>query len=587
MKFSIVIPTVKQVNMVINGCIDSFKKYNGDEHEIIVVDDGSPPDVRHSLHQKCIGRKCRFMANDKNLGFASTVNKGIKAATGDVVILVNNDVTFFRNVIDPMRSIFEKDPRVGIVGSLLFYPDKTIQHGGIMHIMNTFTHRGWHRRYQDATDVHHEDYVLGVTGALFGIRKELVSHIGYLNEDFFLSCEDTEYCLRAWTADWRIKYSPDIQATHQEGGTRGNTHHSKMLKGRDWYIKELETVKKFNRELRKYDILGIQRKVNHLNVMALRQESERRPKAGARKQISKNDSVLYDSIAGASIMNDKTITVKRTGALGDVLLTTGIIRELKNRNPKYRVNVVTAVPDLFINNPHVDEVVRDVNDVSSGLFFDLDLAYESKPKIPIVQAYAEKVFGGLDFDPRPEMFSNESDLNSMRTKIGVNLKGEKVAVVHMATSWQNRTWPREQWMDFIRRLVSNRYKVVVVGKNNDFTSDLYSGVYNMVNKLTLHEIRELMRESSVFVSVDSGLLHVAMTTDIPAVALFTCANPDYRIVRRPAKTMALVPRVSCRFCLHEQKPPVTFVGCSRGDYQCLKDISPEQVMDAVSDLVTD
>jgi hypothetical protein len=159
---------------------------------------------------------------------------------------------------------------------------------------------------------------------------------------------------------------------------------------------------------------------------------------------------------------------------------------------------------------------------------------------------------------------------------------DKIAVVHMSTSWESRTWSLSNWKKVMVHLTSKGFKVVVVGKGSDLRpSKKTEGVYDLVNHFSIHEVRELVKSSDVFLGMDSGLMHIASTTKTPIVALFTVANPANRLVREKDVTW-VVPEVECKFCLHEFEPPVTTHYCPRGDLQCVKDITPEKVIKAVN-----
>jgi len=577
MKMSFVIPAYtreqRHFKMLFNDCIDSFVKFHGKDHEIIVVEDGGS--MKAEVKAECERRGITCVVSEKNCGFPISVNKGIREASGEIIILVNNDIVFTQPVIEPFKKAFEVNGRIGIVGSLLLYPHGTIQHGGIVLVGRGFTHRGWHKTLNTAPEVHHAGYLIGVTGALFGIRKEMVEEIGMFNENYFLACDDTEYCLRAWSRDWRIYYSPAIRAIHAEGATRGRTDIEKIQHHREWYLKEMQTWNKFQTDLVNYDLSHTQEKVAQANaeilgikIMTTQQGADRIVFEGATVTESTSKAV-----------GNHKILVRRTGALGDVLLATGVIRKLKKDNPNSQIIISTVCGDIFKNNPHVSQVVRTTEGVEADKFYDLDLVYEMNPKMPIWEAYSRAVYGEAQFDATPEMFSTESDYSTLRAKMGsIDPVRDRVVVLHMAVSWSNRTWPRHHWSEVSRRLAGAGYKVVVVGRGGDYRSDLLNNTLNLVDYLNIHEVRELCKRAVAFVGVDSGMLHVAQTTDVPIVGIFTVANPKLRVVGRSSRTIALVPRSECRFCLHEKSPPVTFVECKFGTNHCLSEITPDDVI---------
>jgi GT2 family glycosyltransferase len=89
MKVSIVIPVYNQLRMTIDCLQDVYKTY-GVDFEVIVVDDGSKEPIYKAIPK--MFSTVNMLKNEVNSGFAKTVNKGIRAATGDAVCLLNNDV---------------------------------------------------------------------------------------------------------------------------------------------------------------------------------------------------------------------------------------------------------------------------------------------------------------------------------------------------------------------------------------------------------------------------------------------------------------------------------------------------------------
>lgn len=581
MKFSFIIPAHEYVELT-KQCLTSFFVHHGKNHELIVVDDGSKPETKEFTKSMCAEMGVKFLSNDHNLGFAKTVNKGLRAATGDVLVLTNNDVIFTRPVTEPMERAFLSDPKIGIVGALLLYPHGTVQHGGIVRIGRYgFSHRGWHAKPDNVPDVHKSSYFLAVTGALMAIKRDMYTDIGALNEEYFMSCEDTMYCIRAWQSGWKVFYSGDTQAIHAEGGTRGNTDAIKMVKGRQWFLKEKETQGVFLKQIQNVNFPELDIKIREAN-------DERHRGAVLKVEppnpysLSKTEFIPAKKPERAQFDSAEVIGINRTGALGDVLMATGIVRKIKEQFPDKKVVFATACPDALRKNPNIDAIVGSRSELKADRIFDLDLVYEKKPKMPVVSAYSLEVFGEVLDGLMPELYSDHQDLHSARQKLGGKLPN-RMAVLHMGVGWQNRTWPRQSWVSVVRGLVTQGYSVITVGRGADFRSDLFSNVHNMVDRFTIPEIREVIRTANVFVGVDSGLLHVAQTTSTPIVGLFTCANPEFRIVRKNA-VRAVVPKVDCRFCLHDEPPPVTFVGCKRGDYKCLSDIAPEAVVAAINEV---
>ena len=264
MTYSFIIPTINQTSLV-NQCVESLIKHHHDrnDYEIIIIDDGSDQQTKDYLSD--IKSIDRLIFNQSNSGFSATVNKGIEVATGDVIVLVNNDIIFTKNITNSISATLSKDKTIGIVGAKLLYPNGLVQHAGVVRTgSHTFGHI-YKNLKSNIPQIAIEKFYPAVTGALFAITRKCMNVVGKFNEDFFVACEDVEYCLRAWQSGFKVLYSPDVEAIHIEGYTRGNNEATKLIKGAEWMRKEKEGIKKFEKILKRFDISAIENEVNKSN----------------------------------------------------------------------------------------------------------------------------------------------------------------------------------------------------------------------------------------------------------------------------------------------------------------------------------
>lgn len=269
------------------------------------------------------------------------------------------------------------------------------------------------------------------------------------------------------------------------------------------------------------------------------------------------------------------IKIKRSGALGDVILTTPIVRELRERNPDATIVVATDCPQVYTGNPDVNLIVAANSSQVADDFIDLDLAYEMRPKMHIIEAYSTKAFGHCDIFKKTYMYHTDGNMNKVRAKLAADNIGSFV-VVHMTVSWANRTMSKDRWKVIVDRIVESGKNVVIVGSGNDYTYHR-TGVYDYKNTLSVNEIHALMSMADAFIGMDSGLLHVAGTTDVKLIGVFTCAEAQYRMPFRKG-CVAVNAAIDCYGCLHKKKAPVTFAGCDRGDNECVNRIDIDRII---------
>lgn len=265
MKFSLIIPTINHVDLV-QQCVESFTKHHPEKnYEIIVVDDGSAKEVQDSL--KRIKGVDKVVCNESNRGFSYTINRGSEVCEGDIIILCNNDIIFTKPVLHLFSASFDVNPNIGIVGAKLLFPDNTIQHAGVIRTSPTTFGHVYKGMNPDSPLVNKSKYYTAVTGALYAISRPAFETIGKFNEDFFVACEDVEYCLRAWQKGFAVYYNHEIEAVHIEGYTRGNDHKTKMEKGPEWYKKEKKGIAHFEKKVKSIPVSDFESKVNRLNRM--------------------------------------------------------------------------------------------------------------------------------------------------------------------------------------------------------------------------------------------------------------------------------------------------------------------------------
>ncbi|MCI0474625.1 MAG: glycosyltransferase family 2 protein, partial [Anaerolineales bacterium] len=116
--FSVVIPNWNGVRLqLLPTCLNALRAQTYRDFEIVVVDDCSTDDSREFLAREF--PDVRVVVNEKNLGFAPSVNSGIRAARGDIVVLLNNDTEADPVWLTEIARAFDENPRAGMVACKL------------------------------------------------------------------------------------------------------------------------------------------------------------------------------------------------------------------------------------------------------------------------------------------------------------------------------------------------------------------------------------------------------------------------------------------------------------------------------------
>lgn len=245
MKLSIVIPTYN-AHEWIQGCIDSIILHQpACSYEIIVVDDKSTDDTVAIVRQRFPA--VRLLLNNKNLGFGKTVNVGVRASSGDYILVLNNDTWMHEGALDAMLAYFDGHPCVGIVGPKVLNADGSLQQqcrrriptptAALLYftgVAKLFPKNPALAGYlMTASDENETTEVDAVSGAGLMVRRAVVDRIHGFDEEYYLYGEDMDFCWRAKLAGWKVMYHPAAVITHFGG--QGGTGKRRLYATIEWH----------------------------------------------------------------------------------------------------------------------------------------------------------------------------------------------------------------------------------------------------------------------------------------------------------------------------------------------------------------
>jgi GT2 family glycosyltransferase len=167
----------------------------------------------------------RVLTNPTNLGFVRGNNAGIAAADPDSdIVLLNNDMEFpQQDWLQKLRACAHSGPDVGLVGCRLTMADGKLLHAGTYILPDSMWGQQIGSLQKDIGQFTATREVDGIVFACAYIRRELFARIGGLSEDFQSYFEDTDYCIRARQAGFRILLCGEVTLVHNEhGSTKGD-----------------------------------------------------------------------------------------------------------------------------------------------------------------------------------------------------------------------------------------------------------------------------------------------------------------------------------------------------------------------------
>jgi len=228
-------PTVTLIYVTYNSAryirtaLDSARAldYPADQRRIVVVDNGSRDGTATLI--TAAYPDVTLIREVKNHGFAGGNNLAMRRYPADYFALINADVHLEPGWLQAVIGAMEADPSVGVVGSKIFFAGTgLLQHAGAGIRPNALTyHIGTGEPDRGQYDHPHDcDYVMG---AAFAIRGPLAAQLGYLHEGYFMYFEETELCVAARRAGYRVRYVPDAVAHHDEKGSLSGRPTAKYL----------------------------------------------------------------------------------------------------------------------------------------------------------------------------------------------------------------------------------------------------------------------------------------------------------------------------------------------------------------------
>ena len=230
-------------------------------------------------------------------------------------------------------------------------------------------------------------------------------------------------------------------------------------------------------------------------------------------------------------------------ALGDLICATPTIRKL-SRAYEQNITVVSPMPELFKKNPYVQASYKSTS-IDWEYFNEHYIVHNSfylvgkkdergvemkHNTIDIRQYHAIRLGFMLD---SYELYCEYSPTEPNRFDIP-----HKYILIHPVQTWPNRTWPAEKWMELVKKLNDDGIYVISIGKDSSetgffnvdkpvFNFDIPHGM-NLMNQTSISDCYHLINNASCFITMDSGLLHLAGTTNIPIIHLGSSLNPNYR-----------------------------------------------------------
>jgi O-antigen biosynthesis protein len=226
-KVSLIIPTRDRVELVRMSVGSIIEKTDYPNYEIIVVDNQSVEKETLEYFKEIQEKDSRVkvMPYDAPFNYSAINNAAVRASDGEIVGLINNDIEVIH--ADWLREMVSHAmrPEIGAVGAMLYYPDDTIQHAGVilgMEGLASHIYTGERRGYPgNRSRAMLLQNLSAVTAACLLIRREIFDEVDGLDTQLQVAFNDVDFCLRVREKGYRNLWTPYAELYHHESASRG------------------------------------------------------------------------------------------------------------------------------------------------------------------------------------------------------------------------------------------------------------------------------------------------------------------------------------------------------------------------------
>jgi O-antigen biosynthesis protein len=224
---SIVIPTKDRCDLLRTCVAGLVNRTNYKPVEIVIVDNASSaPDALEFLAELRVRPNFVIVEDGASFNFSRLINRGVAASSGEICVLLNNDIDVINDDwLDELTSHALR-PEVGAVGAKLYFADGTLQHGGvILGIAGGAGHQ--HRHCAGESHGYFGRLKLTrsvscVTGACLATRRAVYDEVGGFEEQHLtVAYNDVDFCIRLGEAGYKIIWTPHAELYHYECTSRG------------------------------------------------------------------------------------------------------------------------------------------------------------------------------------------------------------------------------------------------------------------------------------------------------------------------------------------------------------------------------
>lgn len=224
---SIIIPNMDHTD-VLSRCIDSIESLSTyRNYEILIVENNSKKSETFAYYEKAVAKyeNVRLIRYGDVFNYSKINNFAVREAKGEHLLFLNNDIEIITPAWIEEMLMYSQRQDVGGVGAMLYYPDNTIQHagvilgiGGVAGHSHKYFHRGDYGYMSRLTIAQN---LSAVTAACLMMRREVFDAVGGFDESLAVAFNDVDLCMKVRERGHLIVFTPFAEAYHHESKSRG------------------------------------------------------------------------------------------------------------------------------------------------------------------------------------------------------------------------------------------------------------------------------------------------------------------------------------------------------------------------------
>lgn len=221
--------------------------------ELLIVNNGLSLDKQNRVRLETYKNRSTKIVDNPEKSYASGVNRGAAEATGEVLLIANNDIEWLpSSSIRPLIEHLAQHPRVGVAGPQLLYPDESWQrsYGYFPSLKEallslTMLDSIWHgilslslnRNWPMTKRIRMVDYI---DGAFMAVRRKCFEEVGGFDESYTFYGEDADFCFRVWKHGCEVAFVPAARIVHLRGATSSALDSTtvQLMKAKQKFVKD-------------------------------------------------------------------------------------------------------------------------------------------------------------------------------------------------------------------------------------------------------------------------------------------------------------------------------------------------------------